>query len=130
MVPSAAFTTSVQVMKYAPRRRTSFPGARRKNFFGGSSMKSSRSMKSSFENGTWRTPAPASSGLFCTSTSSTTPSAQLVRTTLSGRKTAMRRCAVALRWLRTAFSRRVTSMTLSFLVTPISSQKARTASAV
>jgi len=34
----------LQVMKYADRNRTSRPGARRKNFFGGSSMKSSRSM--------------------------------------------------------------------------------------
>ena len=44
MFPAASFTTYVQVMKYAERSRTSRPGARRKNFFGGSSMKSSRSM--------------------------------------------------------------------------------------
>ena len=46
-------------MKYAQRSRTSLPGDRRKNFFGGSSMKSSRSMYSTRENGTLRVPADA-----------------------------------------------------------------------
>ena len=43
-------------MKYADRSRTSRPGARRKNFGGGSSRKSSRSIHSSRPNGTCRVP--------------------------------------------------------------------------
>src|SRR5439155_5781001 len=41
--PDASLTTTVHVMKYAHLRRTSLPGDSRKNFFGGSSRKSSRS---------------------------------------------------------------------------------------
>jgi len=47
------------------------PGARRKNFAGGSSIKSSRSIQSSRLNGTLRVPADGSSGLLTTSISST-----------------------------------------------------------
>ena len=59
-------------------------------------MKSSCSMYSTFENGTWRTPSAAFSGLLATSWYSTTglPSAssgQLVITSFSGRSTAIRR---------------------------------------
>ena len=67
---AGSFTTPVHLMKYAHRRRTSRPGARRKNFFGGSSRKSSRSRYSTPENGTFRVPAAASSGLLTTLTSS------------------------------------------------------------
>ena len=73
-LPSASLTTSLQVTKYAERSRTSRPGARRKNFFGGSSMKSSRSIQSSRVKGTLRLPADGSSGLLGTSISSTCPS--------------------------------------------------------
>ena len=66
--------TSSQVMKYALRRRTSRPGESRKNFGGGTSAKSSRSIHSSRENGTLRVPAEGSSGLLPTSISSTCPS--------------------------------------------------------
>src|ERR1700738_2917103 len=66
--------TSVHVTKYAHRSRTSRPGARRKNFFGGSSLKSSRSMYNTRENGTFLVPAVWSSGLLITSSSSTCPS--------------------------------------------------------
>jgi hypothetical protein len=55
----------------AERRRTSRPGASRKKSFGGFSMKSSRSIHSSPENGTCRVPAVGSSGLFWASTIST-----------------------------------------------------------
>ena len=72
--PAASLTTSVQVTKYADRSRTSRPGARRKNFGGGSSMKSSRSIHSSRVNATWRVPADGSSGLLTTSIFSTRPS--------------------------------------------------------
>ncbi len=54
--PAASFTTAVQVTRYPYRSRTSRPGASRKNFFGGSSMKSSRSIQSSREKGTGREP--------------------------------------------------------------------------
>ena len=50
-------TTSRQVTKYADRSRTSRPGASRKNFGGGSSWKSSRSIHSSRPNATFRVPA-------------------------------------------------------------------------
>ncbi len=72
--PAASLTTSVHVTKYAERSRTSRPGARRKNFRTGSSMKSSRSIQSSREKGTLRVPADGSSGLLGTSISSTCPS--------------------------------------------------------
>ena len=60
--------------RHAQRRRTSFPGDRRKNFLGGSSLKSSCSIYRTRENGTLRVPADASSGLLITSTSSICPS--------------------------------------------------------
>ena len=42
--PSSSFSNPVHFTKYAFIRRTSLPGNRRKYFFGGSSIKSSRSI--------------------------------------------------------------------------------------
>ena len=56
------------------RSRTSVPGDSRKNFFGGFSMKSSCSMKSSRPNLILRVPAAGSSGWLAASSSSVFPS--------------------------------------------------------
>ena len=90
------------------------PRRRRKNFFGGSSMKSSRSMNSRPEKGTSRVPAAASSGLLIASRTSarlvpSSSTGQLVITTSIGSSTTMRggrsRCGACAQTTRAVRSR-------------------------
>ena len=101
------------------------PGERRWYFGGGTSRKSSRSMKSVPENGTARVPCDASSGLFTASSVSIFPSGQFVRTTFTGSRTPMKRGARLLRSSRRQCSRSSTSTTLLRLARPMRSQNSR-----
>jgi len=116
-------------MMQAYLRRTSPPGFRRKYFGGGTSAKSSRSMKTSRVNGTLRVVGVSDCGLSTASTSMVSPAGMLVSTTLIGSTTARRRRAIELSSSRTACSYTAMSVMLSNFVTPTPMAKRRRAQA-
>ncbi len=110
------------------------PGLRRKNFGGGTSAKSSASIHSSPENATERVPSASLSGLLTMSKWSTTGSpcssaGQLVMTSFSGFRTAMRRWDVRFSSRRTYDSSASIDCRLFVFVVPMSRQKSRIAGA-
>jgi len=115
-------------MMYAPFSRASRPGARRKNFGGGFSMKSSRSMKSLPVKLSVRVPISGWSGWFSISTRSTLPSGQLVSTTPMGSSTAIARGAVSPSASRTQCSSSAYSTVESAFATPTRDRKSLMAS--
>ena len=92
--PSSSLITALHVTKNAYRNRTSLPGARRKNFFEGSSMKSSSSIQISLEKGISRCSCLSELGLFNAGNHSIFPSGKFSITTFRGFNTASLRSAL------------------------------------
>ena len=86
--PPLSFIKSLHVIKKAYLNLTSLPGARRKNLFGGSSMKSSCSIQISLEKGIFRNSCLLELGLLTASSHSVLSSGKFSITTFKGLKTA------------------------------------------
>ena len=100
MLPFSSFlqqSVSGHLIIYEFFSLTSLPGPKRKNFFGASSIKSSRSIHSSRENSISCVPSASFSGLLMAVYTSVLSSGKFVITSFTGFTTALTLCALLFR---------------------------------